>query len=450
MVDELRGSIESSRRAVLAGVGAGVGGIGFIGRTLATNGHSSSTDPPSIVFRQGNRCVPVAPFTGEQSVEEMYDYRIPARYVSEENGGTDPGSGPYYSSAGTTHLQQDGASLLFLYAGPNGLSLVVVHGSTEPGPSGGGSATFEFAALPDDGAWVVRDDHYVDPETGEIAQTNYDDWDIGGEPQSIDWTWADGRTDGGAFRGLTGTFSITIDPAFNEDATLFGEQYDGTIQSWQLLTPDSGGVTRLPLDLGAPVTIETGSCDSQAPPSQRDVHVETVEFKGCGEVRFVFEGAFEGAREVAVETTTGWQSAALRGDDLQRVPGQFGDSPLVKWRVHGNEKILAVETAAGITDNPHQCAQAGANGGEPDGDDRESGTENEHDESGNGADRDEAGNGNENDEDAAKRKRPDDDDEEKAGGPPSDAGPPEHSGGPPENGGPPDHAGSPDTNGKKP
>ena len=402
MANESSGSDELSRRAVLAGVGATVGSIALTGRTAAADASPSSADPPRVVVRQGEQCFPVAPFTGEQSVEEYYDYRIPDRYASEANGGTDPGSGPYYSSEGTTRLQQDGTSLLFLYDGPGGLSLVAVHGSTATGPSGGGSATFEVAGLPDDGSWVVRDDYYTDPDTGAIAGTNYDNWDVDGEPQVVDWTWADGRTDGGAFRGLAGALPITVAPAFDRDATLFGEHYDGTVGSWQFLAPDGDGVTRTPLDLDAPVTIEAGTCGSRAPPSRRAAHVETIEFKGCGEAWFVFEEPFEGTLEVAVETTAGWQSVEVDGDSLRRVPGQFGDSPLVRWRVRGDEKVLAVETAAGITDNPHECARAGEDEDEPEGDDRDDGDETDDDderEAEDETDDDEDDDGDEDDED---------------------------------------------------
>jgi hypothetical protein len=317
-----------------------------------------------VLLRQGDRCVPVPAFTGDRTVEAFYDYRIPERFASETNGGSDPGSGPYYASFGTETLQQDGTSLLFLYDGPEGLSLVVVHDSIDGGPSDGGAATFEIDGLPDDGTWAVRDDYYLDPDSGEIATTNYDNWQVDGSTHVIDWTWGDSGTDGGAFRGLDGAFPVTIDPAFDEAAALYGEHYDGTVDSWQLLVPDGAGLQRMELDTSSPVTFETGACSEVSAEPTVAPEVTGVEFKGCGQAWIVFEEPFEGSSEAAVETTAGWERVEISGDDLRRVPGQFGDRPLYKWRARGPEKILAARTPGGRVENDNACAGAGRNGGE--------------------------------------------------------------------------------------
>ena len=221
-------------------------------------------DAKTFTVQQGERCTEVSAIgDGSESVEDFYDYRLPEDRASEANGGSDPGSGPYYASAGTESLQQDGESLLFLYNGQDGMSLVIVHDSLDSGPSGGGAATLEIDGLPDDGTWVVKDDYYLDPDTGEIAATNYDNWRVDESSDVIDWTWDDGRTDGGVFRGLDGESTVTIDPAFNEKAALYGEHYNGSIHSWRLL--NGSGRANMSLNMDQELTIQQGRCDGMSP-----------------------------------------------------------------------------------------------------------------------------------------------------------------------------------------
>lgn len=243
------------RRRVLASIGLATG-VG----TLSRVGGAQDGDA-GIVLVQGDQCVTVSPLSGSEPVEAFYDYRIREKFASPENGGSDPGEGPYYFSVGTESLQAADTSLLFLYDGPEGLSLVIVHGNVGP-EGGGGAVTFGFEGLPDGGSWVVKDDYYVDPDTGEQASSNYDRWRFDESPTVVDWTWGSNGTDGGAFRGLDGALPLTIEPAFNEDATLFGQHYEGTVQAWELLTGDRSAPERVSLDTSKPVRIENGTCDS--------------------------------------------------------------------------------------------------------------------------------------------------------------------------------------------
>lgn len=208
---------------------------------------------------QGAETVEIEPLEGNMTVQELYDFRLPDSYDNEATrnatNGASFGSGPYYGSAGTEDLQQGDTSLMFLYDGPNGLSLVVVHegeGSTD-----GGSATFEITGLNDDGAWVVKDDLYLDDD-GSIASSNYDLWNTDSTPQTIDWTWGSGGSDGGAFQPLEEDFSFTIDPAFNEDAELYGDisSYTGQVEDWQVLSGDMNNPERTSLNLTEAVTVE--------------------------------------------------------------------------------------------------------------------------------------------------------------------------------------------------
>lgn len=221
------------RRTLLGAFGTlAVGGVlpRMVSRRLAQG----------YVLRQGDRCVPVTPLTGDDPVRAFYDYRK---------------AETQYSSAGTTHLQRADGSVLFLYRGPNGLSLVAVHGKLG-GDGDGGSVSFAIDGLPSSGEWVVRDDDYP-------GGTNYDNWDVDGGTHRIHWTWAGARTDGGAFLGLGTDFSVTVSPAFNEAAALYGEYYDGRVDTWEFLVGDPSNPERVALRLDRPVTVETGTCQAR-------------------------------------------------------------------------------------------------------------------------------------------------------------------------------------------
>ncbi|QGA80213.1 hypothetical protein LC1Nh_0310 [Candidatus Nanohalobium constans] len=204
---------------------------------------------------QGDKEVEISPISGNKTVEELYDFRLPDRFDHDnqaQNGATYPEDGPYYQSAGTENLQQQETSIMFLYDGPDGLSFVVVH---DKAGGDGGSATWEITGLNESGNWVVKDDLYLS-SNGEKASTNYDNWDVNSSTQTIDWTWGSGGTDGGAFKPLDENFSFTIDPAFNEDSELYEEFYDGEIDNWQVLSGDMNNPDRTNLDLTEEVTLQ--------------------------------------------------------------------------------------------------------------------------------------------------------------------------------------------------
>lgn len=282
----------ANRRTVLRGMGALAGGT-----TLGTPSAAAVDDGPEYVLVQADTCVPMTPLSGDEPVDALYDYRLPEQYVSEENGASDPGTGPYFSSAGTDSLQATNSSVLFLYDGPDGLSLVVVHGDVADG--GSGSATFTLSSVPEGASWVVKDDFYRDPETGEIADMNYDRWATGGDTHEIDWTWGE-RTDGGALRGLGDDFELRIEPAFNEDAALYGEYYRGDVEDWQAVVGSRTGLKRVGLRLDEPVTLRSGSCRG-----------EPIFDAEVGEVAVrVYDD------EIQIEVLSVWVSIDSRGIDV--------------------------------------------------------------------------------------------------------------------------------------
>jgi hypothetical protein len=237
--DRTVGDRDITRRRTLQVVGA----TAFLG--AVTHGGAATSDRRVYRVVQGDTSFEVTPLSGDEPVETLYDLRIPSRYTGD-NGATDPGSGPYFRSVGTTHLQRESTTICFLYDGPNGLSFVVVH--DKPGGDGG-AVSWKLESVPNSADWLVKDDLYLEPDTGEQAASNYDNWDTSGTTHEIDWTWAKGGTDGGALGYLDGAFAITIHPAYNGDSSLYGDYYEGDVTGWQVLSATSDGVERKSLSL---------------------------------------------------------------------------------------------------------------------------------------------------------------------------------------------------------
>ena len=238
------------RRTLLRVLGGAVSAT-TLHSTFETSAAESGT---SVVMEQGDRCVEFTALEGDVPVEELYDFTYPM----DQFAGSPGSQGSTYSSMGTTDLQRDRSSILFLYDGPQGLSLVIVHGHLNGDRDAGGTVTFTFYGLPGAATWVVRDDHYV--KNGEPVASNYDNWNITGDPHVVDWAYRGGRTDGGVIRGLGSDFEITIEPRFNDNAALSADHDYGPIEAWEMVAGDRTAPDRFPLRLDLPVTIRTGTC----------------------------------------------------------------------------------------------------------------------------------------------------------------------------------------------
>ncbi|WP_132058244.1 PKD domain-containing protein [Halorussus amylolyticus] len=216
----------------------------LVASVVSLSGGTATAAENTFVVEQGDDCFEVSPLQGDEDVESFYDYRNPLN--SDEYT---------YSSYMPDHLPREDASRMFLYDGPDGVSLVMVH--NERGGTGGGSAaTFRFSGLPDDGEWAIVDDNY-DGRDDRISRNR------------IDWTWYGDRTDGGAFNGLddAGT-EITVTPEFNEDAALYDDlDRTGELTAWEFLTGSLGGPDVEGLDMDRPVTIRAGHCTDETPPN---------------------------------------------------------------------------------------------------------------------------------------------------------------------------------------
>ena len=230
-------TVDAAPMDVAGAVSDGDGAISDADRSSATiEGHS-------IV--QGDRCYPIEPMgNGNHSVEDFYDYRHPE---------TDPAAYTY-SSHGTTHLQADDTSIVFLYEGTEGLSLVFVHDRFD-GDSEGGALTMQIDNLPEDGAWVVEDDNYSE----ELDTRQLEEWNHGDDWSRITWVWSDERTDGGAFAGgLDDDFAIEVDAMFNDDADF--RVYDGELTSWQALSAPEDEPERYDLDMDESIEVRSNAC----------------------------------------------------------------------------------------------------------------------------------------------------------------------------------------------
>lgn len=214
-------------------VSLSVSGVGFVPARPA------AAQQASYVVEQGGQCTPITPLSGEESAEEFYDYR--SHNTHESNYA--------YSSHGTTDLQRNDTSSIFLYEGPDGMSLVIVHDRLGGGTDGG-AAEFEIVGLPADGEWTVEDDDY---------SANADDvWTHGDVWSEIAWLWRDDRTDGGAFNGLGSEFAVTIDPAFNAQQSAFEPQ--GNITGLDILSGSAGQDRVAMRSLDEPLVIRSGTC----------------------------------------------------------------------------------------------------------------------------------------------------------------------------------------------
>ncbi|UPV99882.1 PKD domain-containing protein [Halorussus gelatinilyticus] len=214
----------------------------------------------SFVVEQNGRCYEVSPLSNGEDVRSFYDYR---------NVENDDGAQRYtYSSYMPDHLTRADTSRLFLYDGPNGVSLVIIHNEVGGDRGDGSAATFRFGGLPSGGDWVVEDDDYSDQDD-RFARNR------------IDWSWYGDRTDGAVFRGLDrdGT-AVTIDPAFDERAALYDSPVDrsGDTAAWQFLSGSVGDPSAVSLDMDDRLTIRTGTCepDETAPNARLDVESGTV------------------------------------------------------------------------------------------------------------------------------------------------------------------------------
>lgn len=185
------------RRSVLRTLGTGLVAFGGTsGSVLAQTDQNSESSDRLFEVSYGTNSELVAPFNGTEPITDVYDY---SGYTAD------------------IELQKEDTARLFLYDGPNGLSLGTVIDSTSS--DDGGQTGYEIDGFPADGAWVIKDD------SGDTYGT------------APAWSWdSGGNTDGGVIRGgFDGEFEITITPELNQGRDDPDNDEDGTVDGWEFV-----------------------------------------------------------------------------------------------------------------------------------------------------------------------------------------------------------------------
>lgn len=226
----------------------------LIGGVVSSSAQRSETEYSLI---QDGKCIPIQPLHYEGlPVEDFYGYRTPQTKPSSD----------LYASFGTENLQRKNTSILFLYKGPKGVSLVIVHDKINSG-GGAGAATFRMTKLPVNGNWAVKDDNYNSSMNYDtFSHSNYKNGNGKKVASSIvNWTWQADRSDGGVFSGLNEDFGLNIYPSFNKSAALWKKEptnYE-KIQTWEVLSADQPIPARTQLKMDKPVTIQSKPCSEK-------------------------------------------------------------------------------------------------------------------------------------------------------------------------------------------
>ena len=110
-------------------------------------------------------------------------------------------------------------------------------------------------------------------------------------------------------------------------------------------------------------------------PIEEQIPVD-IDFKGCSEVWIVLEAYLQAGDEFIVticvynEATGEFDpvEVTVDNDDLETVPGEWGDRPLFKWSVEDDYQIPGKIVAVAIDDgefveNEHRCADNVPEGG---------------------------------------------------------------------------------------
>jgi PGF-CTERM protein len=202
----------------------------------------AAQEDTTFIVEQGGQCIQITPLgDGTQTAEDYYNYEILNDTAN-------------YSSLGTTEIQENQVSQLFVYRGSDGLSLVFLHDAIDE--PYGFAATADLSGLPSDGEWVVEDDNYTgSDDVFEYTETGaHLEWGSNGE-----------RTDGAVFSGLESPnySTITVDIQFNEESNKYPyPEWDGApaqneIDRW-VVRSGTGETTEL--DMSEPIQLSPGTC----------------------------------------------------------------------------------------------------------------------------------------------------------------------------------------------
>lgn len=88
------------------------------------------------------------------------------------------------------------------------------------------------------------------------------------------------------------------------------------------------------------------------------VEVQDVQFKGCSEVWVAFDKFPVDSITAQVNINGNWQTITINKSELTKIPGHYGhDTPVFKYSVSGNDKLVGLRIVGTTYTNDHRCAQ---------------------------------------------------------------------------------------------
>lgn len=205
-------SSKFSRRCMLrAAVGATL-----VGQTAMENG--AAVERKTLTVTQNGSQYEITPLTYEDSdgnkltINEFYNYY----------------SASAHPPADANVLKGD-TSRIFLYEGPNELSLVIIHDKpySDDGSYSKRETAYNYQGLPESGSWDIQDD-----EDGANEYESY-------SRKRTKWRWNYKNTDGGAFRDVRDKeFTISPDVQGNSEFELLsGSAENPEVYQLELFEP---------------------------------------------------------------------------------------------------------------------------------------------------------------------------------------------------------------------
>jgi hypothetical protein len=135
-----------------------------------------------------------------------------------------------------------------------------------------------------------------------------------------------------------------------------------TTNNTNTTTPPTNTTTNNTNTTTPPTNTTGNNTNTTSPPSNATtVDVDTVDFRGCGQVRIVFDDFGTGdSAFVSVNTTSGVQNVAVDEEDTATIRGQYGNNPLFRFTSDmagsSDAKILAVTVDGQTYTNQNNCA----------------------------------------------------------------------------------------------
>ena len=279
------------RRNVLRGVAMGLVALGGASESvLAQSDQDGESDDREFEISYAGNSETVTAFSGTESIRDVYNH---GNYTSD------------------IELQKEDKARLFLYDGPNGLTLGTIIDSEDSDT--GGSFSYEIDGL-DDIEWQVTDDGGGD--------------EFGATPR---WSWDNYNTDGGALKlpdpanTDTDGFEITINPrptkgrddAFNtEDKNIgpgdwqfvYGEFQDGNFSNIKTIDlTENGGLKKVTIQSKVQSAETEASTPSIDPASVR-LSQTAVEAQADPDKGPTLEVTVSNAKDATVRAELGVQS----------------------------------------------------------------------------------------------------------------------------------------------